>query len=450
MPDVAEFPIPLEVVPEGRVCVQFTIPDNDQYRQIFLGWFIQLTYQFNWARDAGHNAVTCSNLFKQSMYEMIASLTNGCTGDDMYFRLRLDPENDRITQAQWEPDGEWFDVLNNTCCCGDGDGSQVVLHQIDPITLQLEISTDEGETWKPDPESPVNQIAIQPAPVISGVSATKCDAASNGKQHIEDLIAGCHANLETAESVFDLAVGVMTAVLTLAVAYFSGGTLATAAASLATAIWGAAHGAFELGIEAFDAYWTSDERDKILCCLYCNIGEDGSFDQAGYDGFMADWLAQATPSLAYNFVRNALKVVGLTGLNNFCSYGESADGDCSDCECACDTDLWNIWSGCGTGLVRGTDVIGNYIQANSVVDEANFGGHVVCFTTNIPEICCTLQTQTGLPSTGTWFYDQCGEPITEIGTGFPHQGLAPSAPINTIGHNSAGSESFTLRIYLKS
>jgi hypothetical protein len=361
-----DFPIPTEVTPENRVCVQFTIPDNEAYRQIVLGWMNQLCYAFNWQRDETHNAVTCSNLFKQSRAEMIASLTAGCIGDDMYFRMRINPDDNCTSEAQYEVDGDWIPFMSQNCCC---DQTTITpQYQVNPTTFQLEESTDGGDTWHLDPKSPIANLPEQPAPITAGVMNDKCDAASNGKQHIEDLIAACHEYLTTAESVFDLAVGVCTALLTLIVAFLSGGTLAAAAAALAGAIWGAAHAAFELGVTAFDAYWTTDEKDKILCALYCYMSDDGSFNASQYQAFLSGWKQLATPSVAFNLVYQSVAAAGRTGLNNMCSYGETAAGDCGACDCPECLQLWDftdIGNYLGVAIELGTWVDGSGIEINS-------------------------------------------------------------------------------------
>jgi len=225
-------------------------------------------------------------------------------------------------------------------CCEDMPRER----RVNPITLQFEISFDGGETWLPDPEGLDGQIVEQPPPVTSGVSATKCDAATNGKQHIEDIIASVHTNLATGGTILSFALAVAEAILAIILFFASAGALAALATALATACWAAFQGVYNIGLTAFDDYWTSDERDKILCALYCNISDNGSFDQVGYDKFLSDWKADATPSLAFNAVFTATKAVGLKGLNNMCSYGEAADADCSDCECnePCDLSHWSI------------------------------------------------------------------------------------------------------------
>jgi hypothetical protein len=366
MPDVAEFPIPEVVTPPDRVCVTFTIPDSMDYRQIFLGWFDQLTYWFNWQRDDAHNGITCSNLFKQSRLELIASLTEGCVTDDMYFRFRINPDDPCITEAQYVPDGDWIPFLNQNCCC-DNTNQQTPIYQVNSDTFQLEESTDGGETWHESPNSPIPDVIEQAAPVTSGVFADKCDAATNGKQHIEDLIAGCHTYLETATNVFDLAVGVCTALLTIILSILSGGALAAAAAALAAAIWGAAHAAFDIGITAFDAYWTTEEKDKILCALYCYIGDDGHFNASQYQGFVSGWKQLSTPSPAFNLVYQSVLAAGRSGLNNMCSYGSEGAGDCASCDCPECESVWDFTETddyLGVAITEGTWIDGQGVEIN--------------------------------------------------------------------------------------
>jgi hypothetical protein len=386
MVDIQEWPIPQEVTPANRVCVSFTIPDNDTYRQIVLGWMNQLCYYYNWEKDTGHNAIICSNLFKQSRLEMIQSLTEGCMGDDMYFRMRINPDDQCTSEAQYEPEGDWIPFMSQCCCDGS---TQVIEHRVSPTTGQLEISTDGGITWIPDPESPINTTVTEwPAPVTSGVSATKCDAATNGKQHIEDLIAGSSEWLETAGTILELAVGVCTALLVL-IAAGSVGTLAPAAAALATAIWAAAAAALEIGKTAFDAYWDSVERDKITCALFCTIGDDGSFTEAQYNAFLSKWTADATPSPAFNLVLSTLKAGGRKGLNNLCSYGSAAEADCSDCNCGnCDFSAWEQWV---NGVVLEQDETHIVIQAVFNGTSWNAGIRNV----NIDACCCNVQIVAG-------------------------------------------------------
>lgn len=317
-------------LPVDTFCRQILIPNSPEWIGAVSGALMSLMFASEWEQVDGITADEAAARWSQMMREYWASNCSG--GDGM--------------------------PCEGSC--------PEVLRRVNPDTLQLEISTNNGVTWRSDPASPVSQIYAQPAPVTSGVSATKCDAASNGKQHIEDLIAGCSTQLGTAINVFDLAVAVCAIVLEIALVLVSAGSLTPLAIALASAVWAAAHAAFEIGKEAFDAYWTTDEKDKILCALYCNIGEDGSFDQTQYDNFMSDWKEAATPSPAYNFVRNALLAVGLKGLNNFCSYGESSEADCSGCSCGCpNKDLYDIFVNAGEAWGTIVDSGDDYITVEA-------------------------------------------------------------------------------------
>jgi hypothetical protein len=227
----------------------------------------------------------------------------------------------------------------NYCCV-----ERVIERRINPLTLQLEISIDGGDTWTQDPQSPITTLIAQPPPVTAGVMDDKCDAATNGQQHIEDIIQATSTNLETAGTVAELAIAICEAILGIILYVASAGALAPLAIALATAFWAALTGVFELGLEGFNAYWTSIERDKILCNLYCNLSDDGSFDQVGYDKFLTDWKNDATPSIAFNMVYSAVKAVGLKGMNNMCAYGNVGEGDCSSCDCEepCELSHWSI------------------------------------------------------------------------------------------------------------
>jgi len=198
-----------ENLPTGTYCRQILIPNSPYWIGLVSGALLPFTYASEWSQKTG-----------------------------------ITPE---------EAADRWLQMLNeywNSDCGGDGmpcEGNcPEVLRRVNPDTGQPEISTDGGSTWTLDPQSAVAQLVAMPPPVPAGVSGTKCDAATNGKQHIEDLIAGCSNQLETAINVFDLAVGVVEILLEIAILFISGGTASPLVIALAPAIWAAAHAAFEL------------------------------------------------------------------------------------------------------------------------------------------------------------------------------------------------------------
>jgi hypothetical protein len=237
---------------------------------------------------------------------------------------------------------ECGDMANNCC-----DGSELTIVVQTRITIEgrLEISIDGGNVWTPSPQDPMYSIPAMPPPVTAGVSANKCDAATNGQEHTLDLVGKISQNLEDAITIFEFAVAIALAVLEIAVAIITGGIGSPNAIQIAIMIWGAATAAFTAGKAAFDAYWTDEVKDAILCALYCNIGDDGHFDEASYQAFLTDMQANTPSSPAMMLLVAEFKAVGPIGLNNMCSYGVNSGQDCSDCDCSCDLNNWVIQAG---------------------------------------------------------------------------------------------------------
>jgi len=312
----------------------------------------------------------------------------------MRFRDYWTGESDAVTQAMRDSDTlvyqlETFvecgdDPMTVNYCCVE----RIVEHRINPTTLQSEISIDGGTTWTKDPAGLDATLTALPPPVTAGVMQDKCDAATNGQQHIEDIIQQTHNDFANAQSVGEFVIAIGEALLAIAL-YFAGPIgIAVAATGLLAAIYAAFTGLFSLGINAFDAYWTSVERDKILCNLYCNLSDDGSFTQAGFNSFLAAWKGDATPSLAFDAIYTSVKALGLKGMNNLCAYGNVGEGDCSSCECGCDPAIWQIGNVPGFNVTGTIDEVGaDYIVASTAPLD---GFHYLTLITGGQNECCCV------------------------------------------------------------
>lgn len=334
-------------------------------------------------------------------------------------------------------------------CCGDGTSNVtlVILHRINEETGRPEISIDGGSVWTPDPADPAATVYQYPPPVTSGVLADKCDAATNGQEHLKSHIQEVSSNLAAGLTIAQFIIAIVELIIAAAIMVITGGAASPAFLALCAMLYGSLVGIYNLGQAAFNAYWTEENYDIILCALYCTIGDNGSFTGSEYRDFLNKLRADLPGGIVRNWFIDEIKAMGAPGLNNFCAYGNAPIGDCAACDCSCVSNFV-LWYDKGTNLVTGSDENGDYIQADSVFDGANFGGHVVCFTTNDPDQCCIVGgASSGVPSngSGTWFYDACGETITPLGSIFPHQGLIPTGLVNTVGHN--GTMPFTLKLY---
>lgn len=333
MVDIQEWPIPDEVMPENRVCVSFTIPDNDTYRQIVVGWMNQLCYYYNWEKDEGHNAIICSNLFKQSRSELIQSLTEGCMGDDMYFRMRINPEDNCTSEAQYEPDGDWIPFMSQ-CCCGQNQPAQ---YQIDPLTGEINVSTDGGTTYDEYAES-IYATAIEPAPLHGDDGDVKrCEAANNVVENLKDVQAGISANLALSYTLYDFAIAILVEIIALVLAGITGGALAVLVIPLIPKIIETARAIFGLSQAAYDALFTETVWTTVRCIAYCNVSANGKFSASAWATVkfeLADQLGAGATQAGANLA-SMVDVWSLTGLNHAAAIGSGGEGNCDDCPCEC-------------------------------------------------------------------------------------------------------------------
>jgi len=311
--------------------------------------------------------------------------------------------------------------VSNDCCVN----ITLILHRVDPITLQLQISIDNGATWMPDPNSIASQITEQVPPVTSGMSGTKCDAATNGKQHMEDWIAGVSTAFDTYGTFFEWGVQVLLIMAGIILWFLTAGALTVQEIAVIEAIAGALHAVFDAGKTIWDNYWISDNTDIILCAFYCNIGDEGSFDEGGYTGVIS-YLNRNLPANPAKILFLAfLGQIGRVGLNNACSYGNASEADCSSCTCdTCDLSTWTIYDdGDVHGVIQEQTAESITVTA-SLLSNGSYYAIIVSPDNNT---CCEMTGEAGQWVSGVFvpggagtidrFYNNCGE---DINTESPH------------------------------
>jgi len=415
MTRLPDFPIPEEVTPADRVCVQFTIPNNVAYRQIVLGWMNQLCYSFNWQKDGTHNAVTCSNLFKQSRAEMIASLTEGCTGNDMYFRMRISPTDGCTSEAQYEPNGEWIPFMSQ-CCCDQNTPKE---YRISPIDGTIEVSSDGGVTWEEDATS-VYAMSVEPVP-LAGVdgSVKRCEAANNVVDNLKDVQAGISAKLAQTYTLYDFAVAILVEIIAIVLAGLTGLALAPLVIALIPKIIETARAIFGLSQAAYDALFTEVGWTTVRCIAYCNVQNNGKFTAAGWAKTKSDLEAQLGSGATQAGANLAamVDVWALTGLNHAAAIGAGTEGNCDDCPCGCDLSQWTV--AIGTEISRDA----TSITIQSVVID---GSHVIALQGE--GFCCTAdsytQSEQGSPVIQ---HNLCGETSGIFPAAMNHTGLFPTS-----------------------
>lgn len=307
-------------LPPDTYCRRLLIPNSPQWIGTVSGALRELIFPSAWTEITGITAEQAAER-AEVMYRLFLNSGNGGECEDM-------------------------------ACCDD----RIIMKRYDPDTGRPQISINGGD-WQPDPDDPQYAIPQLPPAISSGVSNTKCDAATNALERIKDIISETSSNIATASSVYELAVIITGAVLAAVVLALSGGTLSPVAVTITTIIWGAGSAAFTAGQAAFDDYWSSENLDIMLCALLDNIGENGAFTEEQYQGWRSQAKFDLPSSPARDLVMTAINAVGAPGLSNMAANGTAADADCEDCE---ETTCWNGWEAViPTG---GSDVWGTVVS----------------------------------------------------------------------------------------
>lgn len=120
--------------------------------------------------------------------------------------------------------------------------------------------------------------------------------------------------------------------------------------AIVTSIW-------TLGKDAWNAKFTDTAWAAVLCHIVSNIGTNGDFDQAGWqgclDGISAD---ESLDQDVRNFVATTLRARGVGGINALCRIPSGVTPDCADCEWCYEWDFSAVsgspdWSSFVTGEV---------------------------------------------------------------------------------------------------
>jgi len=362
IPDVIDPPESMEVT----IC----IPKNITHMKAFWGALWELTFWNNWEQDEAHSAAEVARV---------------------WYRYYL----------SWERQmAELPDCEDGMACCTPVQ----VTFRVNPTTGLIEQSSG-GGAWQPAANT-LQSVIVEPVPpVTSGTSATKCDAATNLAGQVDVWIDQVSNDFTTATSLVEFATAVFEAILAAVLVILSAGTLTPIEALIIPTIGAALAAAWGAGRAVFDAYWTTENKDKILCAAVCNIGDDGSFTDAQFSAFWNKCNTVLPPSPAKMLFMGFLSSVGRQGLNAMAATGMSADSDCSDCPCGACATTWAV------GNVDGNTAYGTLVSSSG--DVYTFEGQVafdglyyLTILTADETVCCgvlSIEAAAGgaMPSGGT-------------------------------------------------
>lgn len=370
-------PIPDVIDPPESMSMTLCIPKNRDHMSAFFGALYQLTIWNSWQQDG-----------TQHGKELAA----------VWWRYYL--SWDRVMSDIDCEDG-------NMDCCTE----PAIIRRVNPTTGTIEQSTNNGATWTPAAGG-IQSVIVQPVPpVTSGVAGTKCDAATNVSGQVDVWINQVSNDFDTATSLVEFGTAVLIAILAAVFAALSLGALTPLEALVIPTIGAALAAAWGAGKAVFDAYWTTDIKDKILCAAYCHISDDGSYTDAQFSAFWNEINQKLPPSPAKMLFMGFLSSVGKEGLNAMAASGMSADADCADCDCetTCNADNWDLvtYNGSPVGtLVSRTD---NSITLTGI-SHPDFGTpYNAMIQTGADDMCCVVFSITLVSGTMPLFFGvDCG------------------------------------------
>jgi len=392
------FPIPAVIDPP-KMCLQLQIPDHPEWKAVISGLLLQPAYWFNWERTGDTSGAQCAAVWKE-VYNSI-------------------------------------DWSNMSCGCCDDIPHR---YRVNPTTGNLEQSINGGVSWSAAAGG-LQDLIVEPVPpVTSGVAATKCDAATNVAGQVDQWIAQVATDFDTAASILEFATAVLVAIAAAVFAALSLGALTAAEALVIPTIMAACVAAFGAGKVAFEAYWTTDVKDKILCAAFCNIGDDGSFTEAQFTAFWNDINADLPVGPAKMLFVGFLSSVGKEGLNAMAASGMSADADCEDCACepGCVTE-WHISEpnpGDVLGVITAQD--DTHIEASTTNPQGGSGFYIYMDSGSMDNCCYVDYTLVESSSSVSASWQLCGS--TEIQSGI----ISPGKCAWTLIFNSAAPFSINI------
>lgn len=243
--------------------------------------------------------------------------------EEMYLQ-RQNPDDPCLIEQSTDGGINWTEAwrMDNCGDCADDFPTRVV----DGI---IEETTDGGATWTPIDDDP-RFIGVILPPREGG--DPKCDAAQSTVDMIEAHFDQLSADIGTGAAI----TAVVASVIALLAIVVSLGTLTPLIVPLAAAC-------FWAGSAAMDTALTAGVYEALMCLIYCNSEDDGSYTQAGWASLRNDIAIDPDiTGLARQLCVDYITLLGSVGLSNAASYNPTAVGDCS--ECGCPTEWCYEWN----------------------------------------------------------------------------------------------------------
>jgi hypothetical protein len=250
----------------------------------------------------------------------------------------------------------------------------------------LEWSLNGGGNWTPTPQFDSRVYSVTFPPIVGDDGDDKkCIAASGAaalvKEQVGDQLTDDMSRYTLGQTIADWV-----------------GTLLQSSNPFDALITVITNQVFALVIAVLRPALTDDVYDQFKCILYCDMEDDASFTEAGWQKVRADILDQIA-GIAGLFFEHLAYLLGSKGLTNLSRSGAATEGDCSDCMCnPCSADGW-VWP-------EGSVPEGGDVVKTDTTYEADatgiFGGYYWRFWSASGE-CCDITVTGDFDPTTTAF-----------------------------------------------
>lgn len=291
--------LPEQITEHELICFQMQIPDNDEYRQAFIGHLYQLGKWWNWEKGGleDRRATEAAAYWR----ELLHNMTFDCEGGIM-FRLRDDPDTDCFVQQSFDGGETWSHAFDKSC-----------YSSLDGLIWQSntdQILRETRETYDGTPESILTDFPSEwdeETPYATEVICYAISRLVSAGFAVADAIA--KGELEETSDQAALGAGVLGIIAAILAVPTLGGSLAAYAGAVgfAAIVGGVAGNAIKaLGD---DPRWRdADEMEILQCCAYENLKalEENPTQQQLIDAFECGQVEDSFQWLAAQFLKETV------------------------------------------------------------------------------------------------------------------------------------------------
>lgn len=379
----ARYVLPETVNPD-RICMSVNVPNDPYHIAAFRGALLTLASATNWANDSEHTAKDVAAVWDeiyQEVSDCIMSLMDVRQNEEMPCKLEKTEDGET-----WE---QWADL-------------QLCSPRIRISKGKLQWFN--GTSWGDLPNGGDERYDGESEPQWTDPPAGQdgaCLAAEN-------LIASYVTMLTQTKAGLD-AVATISGIVDIVAGYIGTQTLfppALIVLNISIAVGSLA----ALGSGAIDDLIDSPNVDVLKCIIKCHAGSDGAFTASEFDNIQDDIDDQITDPEKL-IMKEWLNGYGPVGMTRAAAANGIMEGDCTDCDCGCDTPVLETFGGFDCEIIK----TGCHYKILSVPNSTDNAQIIVFRNADIGVNFNITNITLSEPSGFSVYYNGTGDPHVNVG-----------------------------------